>query len=179
MAMVWNVKFDWLGNLFIGFSQRLKYRNTGRHDGHWWHLCEGVHPVDCIHVLLLDDKIASLLSVVMPGSRCTCKHKRGWEVLRKRGVRNKQVSLSLSRTVIPDTLKRCVEIIKHKQNTVSQVCVNIPRGRCLKTGLFNIKTMAERMRNFCCTTCMDCVAHILTYTQTHARTFRCSYHFVE
>lgn len=24
MAMVWNVKFDWLGNLFIGFSQRLK-----------------------------------------------------------------------------------------------------------------------------------------------------------
>lgn len=29
MAMVWNVKFDWLGNLFIGFSQRLKYRNTG------------------------------------------------------------------------------------------------------------------------------------------------------
>lgn len=26
MAMVWNVKFDWLGNLFIGFSQRLKYR---------------------------------------------------------------------------------------------------------------------------------------------------------
>lgn len=25
MAMVWNVKFDWLGNLFIGFSQRLKY----------------------------------------------------------------------------------------------------------------------------------------------------------
>lgn len=50
MAMVWNVKFDWLGNLFIGFSQRLKYRNTGRHDGHWWHLCEGVHPVDCIHV---------------------------------------------------------------------------------------------------------------------------------
>lgn len=130
-------------------------------------------------VLLLDDKIASLLSVVMPGSRCTCKHKRGWEVLRKRGVRNKQVSLSLSRTVIPDTLKRCVEIIKHKQNTVSQVCVNIPRGRCLKTGLFNIKTMAERMRNFCCTTCMDCVAHILTYTQTHARTFRCSYHFVE
>lgn len=31
----------------------------------------------------------------------------------------------------------------------------------------------------CCTTCMDCVAHILTYTQTHARIFRCSYHFVE
>lgn len=31
----------------------------------------------------------------------------------------------------------------------------------------------------CCTTCMDCVAHILTFTQTHARTFRCSYHFVE
>lgn len=26
-------------------------------------------------VLLLDDKIASLLSVVMPGSRYTCKHK--------------------------------------------------------------------------------------------------------
>lgn len=26
-------------------------------------------------VLLLDDKIASLLSVVMPGSHCTCKHK--------------------------------------------------------------------------------------------------------
>lgn len=44
-------------------------------------------------VLLLDDKIASLLSVVMPRSRCTCKHKRGWDVLRKRGVRNKQVSL--------------------------------------------------------------------------------------
>lgn len=84
----------------------------------------------------------------------------------------------MSRTVIPDTPKRCVEIIKHKQNTVSQVCVNTPRGRCLKTGLFNIKTMAERMRNFCCTTCMDCVAHILTYTQTHARIFRCSYHFV-
>lgn len=102
MAMVWNVKFDWLDNLFIGFSQRLKYRNTGRHDGHWWHLCEGVHPSTVFmfklatsnnFVLLLDDKIASLLSVVMPRSRCTCKHKRGWEVLRKRGVRNKQVSL--------------------------------------------------------------------------------------
>lgn len=53
MAMVWNVKFDWLGNLFIGFSQRLKYRNTGRHDGHWWHLCEGVHPVNCIFMFKL------------------------------------------------------------------------------------------------------------------------------
>lgn len=100
----------------------------------------------------------------MPGSRCTCKHKRGWEVLRKRGVRNKQVSLSLSRTVIPDTLKRCVEIIKHKQNTVSQVCVNIPRGRCLKTGLFNIKTMAERRQNFVAL-CAWIVLH--TYWHTH------------
>lgn len=27
-------------------------------------------------VLLLDDKIASRLSVVIPHSRCTCKHKR-------------------------------------------------------------------------------------------------------
>lgn len=102
MAMVWNVKFDWLGNLFIGFSQRLKYRNTGSimvtSD-----ICVKTYTPSTVFmfklatsnnfVLLLDDKIASLLSVVMPRSRCTCKHKRGWEVLRKRGVRNKQVSL--------------------------------------------------------------------------------------
>lgn len=102
MAMVWNVKFDWLGNLFIGFSQRLKYRNTGSImvTGD---ICVKAYTPSTVFmfklatsnnfVLLLDDKIASLLSVVMPRSRCTCKHKRGWEVLRKRGVRNKQVSL--------------------------------------------------------------------------------------
>lgn len=77
----------------------------------------------------------------------------------------------MSRTVIPDTLKRCVEIIKHKQNTDSQVCVNIPRGRCLKTRVFNIKTMAERRQNFVALSAWI-VLHTLTYTQTHARTFQ-------
>lgn len=86
MAMVWNVKFDWLGNLFIGFSQRLKHRKTGSMmvTGD---ICVKAYntPLTVFmfklatsnnFVLLLDDKIASLLSVVIPRSRCTCKHKR-------------------------------------------------------------------------------------------------------
>lgn len=76
----------------------------------------------------------------------------------------------MSRTVIPDTLKRCVEIIKHKENTVSQVCVNIPRGRCLKTGLFNIKTMAERMRKL-----LLHYVHGLCCTHTDIHTNTCTY----
>lgn len=123
-------------------------------------------------VLLLDDKIASLLSVVMPRSRCTCKHKRGWEVLRKRGVRNKQVSLSLSRTVIPDTLKRCVEIIKHKQNTVSQVCVNIPievvawKPGCSTSKQWRNagKTLLHYVHGLCCTH-TDIHTNTCTYIQ--------------
>lgn len=85
MAMVWNVKFDWLGNLFIGFSQRLKHRKTGSMMVTGDVCVKAYTPLTVFmfklatsnnFVLLLDDKIASLWSVVIPRSRCTCKHKR-------------------------------------------------------------------------------------------------------